>query len=386
MTRPSRAPEGEGVASRSAALEVLARVEDDGAYANLALGPVLERHDLEDRDRALVTDLVYGTIRRRRSLEFLVERFLSDRPSPAAYRALLLGAYQVTYRDDIPPYAAVSATVSAAPRRFRGLVNAVLRRLSDAPPEFPDVATRLSYPDWIVERLTTDLGQDDALGALDSMNEPARTHVREDGYVQDPASQMVTEALLEHVSAPARVLDLCAAPGGKATGLAAREGIHVVAADVSEGRVQLLASNVARLACSAVSTVVADALAPPVRPASFDAVLLDAPCSGLGVLRRRADARWRIESGAPERLSALQRSMVDAAVGSLAPGGVLAYSVCTLTASETTAIDDHIASAHPGLVALEPPGEPWQSWGRGALLLPQVRDTDGMALFLYRRS
>ena len=93
MTNSTAAPVGEGVASRAAALEVLARVDDDGAYANLVLGPVLDGHDLDNRDRALVTDLAYGTIRRRRSLEFLVDRFLSDRPSPAAYRALLLGAY-----------------------------------------------------------------------------------------------------------------------------------------------------------------------------------------------------------------------------------------------------------------------------------------------------
>jgi 16S rRNA (cytosine967-C5)-methyltransferase len=121
------------------------------------------------------------------------------------------------------------------------------------------------------------------------------------------------------------------------------------------------------------------------RPGSFDRVLLDAPCSGLGSLRRRADARWRIEEDAVARLAALQVAMLDAAVHLLAPGGLLVYSVCTLTRAETIGVDEHLAAAHPQLEPLPAPGPPWRAWGRGALVLPQDAGTDGMSILRLRR-
>lgn len=391
-TGEAEASDGEGAASRRLALGVLARVQDDGAFANIALQAALRGSDLHERDRALVTDLVYGTLRMLRACEHLVGRYLSDPPPPGGLRALLLGAYQLTFRPDIPAYAAVSSTVDAAPKRYRGLVNAVLRRVASAPVEYPDLATELSYPDWIVELLTADHGPQRAEEILRSMNEPARTHIRPDGYVQDLASQWVADHLARVLShAPgvadgdATVLDLCAAPGGKATALAARHGIWVVAADHRASRVSLLGSNVARLGYRDVALLRADAQVPAIRPAVADGVLLDAPCSGLGVLRRRPDARWRLEEAAPKRLAALQRDLIDAAVPLLAPDGVLVYSVCTLSASETLGIDQHVAAQHPDLVAAELPGDPWQPWGRGVILLPQTAGTDGMAMFAYRR-
>ena len=380
---PSR--HDEGVASRAAALEILARVEDDGAYANLAASAVLDRAGLDDRDRALATDLAYGTVRHRRALRHLVDRFLSDAPPPAAYRSLELGAYQLFHRPDIPDYAAVSATVTVAPKRFRGLVNAVLRRVADAGESYPDEATRLSYPDWIVSRLCEDLGSEAAIPALEAMNQAATAHSRADGYVQDPASQMVAEAFAQHLPAQASVIDLCAAPGGKATQLAARDCTFVAAGDVSEKRTGLIRANAERLGTTDLSAVVADAMAPCFRSGSAHGVLLDAPCSGLGVLRRRPDARWRITAEVPGRLAELQCRMMDASVPLVAPGGVLAYSVCTLTAAETTGVDAHMRANHPDLVPIDPPGDPWQPHGRGAILLPQRESTDGMALFIYRK-
>lgn len=372
----------QGMQSRKVALDVLARVEDGGAYANLVLSPVLARSGLESADRAFVTDLVYGTLRRQRALDHLVDRFLSSAPPPAARRSLRLGAYQLAERPDVPSYAAVSATVDATPKRFRGLVNAVLRKVAQAPVEYPDDATAWSYPDWIVERLRSDLGADRADAALVAMNEPPDVTVRDDGYVQDLGSQLVSHAV--EAGPTDRVIDLCAAPGGKATGIAG-QGAVVLAADLQESRVGLMARNVARLGTSDVLCLVADAAHPPFRPGSADRVLLDAPCSGLGVLRRRPDARWRLEPAAVERLAALQRRLVDAAAALLAPGGVLVFSVCTLSRPETIGVDDHLAARHPELVPLPPPEEPWEPWGRGALLLPQRAGTDGMFVARYRR-
>jgi 16S rRNA (cytosine967-C5)-methyltransferase len=329
----------------------------------------------------MVTDLVYGTLRRQRALDHLVDRFLVSAPPAPARRALRVGAYQLVERDDIPDYAAVAATVAAAPKRFRGLVNAVLRKVAGAPVQYPDDATALSYPDWIVQLLRSDLGVEVADAAMAAMNRPASATVRADGYVQDLASQLVAEAV--GAVAGERVVDLCAAPGGKATALAAT-GAVVIAADLQEQRVGLVRANAERLGASTLSVLVADAQHPPLRPGVADRVLLDAPCSGLGVLRRRPDARWRLEPGAVGRLAALQRRMFDAALSLVRPGGELVYSVCTLSRAEGPGMDDHVAAAHPGLEPLAVPPGPWQPSGRGALLLPQRADTDGMYLVRYR--
>ncbi len=372
-----------GADARRVALEVLARVEDDGAYANLALSAVLGRSDLTEQDRAFVTDLVYGTLRRRRSCDHLVDRFLSSDPPGPARRALRLGAYQIAFRDDVPDYAAVAATVQSSPKRFRGLVNAVLRKVASAPTEAPDVRTELSYPDWIIDLLREDLGEDVADAALREMNQAPEVTRRADGYVQDLASQWVAE--LAGGGAGQLVLDLCAAPGGKATAIA-RTGATVVAADLQAQRVGLIAANATRLGADLVHPVVADAAAAPFRQGSADVVLLDAPCSGLGVLRRRPDARWRLEPSAPGRLAELQRRLIDVAASLVAPGGTLVYSVCTLSERESIGVDEHLATSRPDLVPLERPPAPWAPWGRGAILLPQAASTDGMCIFRYRRS
>jgi 16S rRNA (cytosine967-C5)-methyltransferase len=213
------------------------------------------------------------------------------------------------------------------------------------------------------------------------MDEPPLVHHRADGYVQDLASQWVVR---EVGARPGElVVDLCAAPGGKATGMAG-DGATVVAADLQPHRVGLVVDNARRLGCSAVLPLVADATAPPFRPGTADRVLVDAPCSGLGVLRRRPDARWRLDAAAPDRLADLAARIVDAAVALVRPGGVLVLSVCTLTAAETIGLDRRLEAAHPELEPLPPPSAPWRPWGRGALLLPQDAGTDGMSLFRYR--
>ena len=366
--------------ARRVALEVLVRVDTEGAYANVALPAALARTGLNERDRAFATELVYGVTRRRRALDWALDAFLATPPPPRTRAALRMGAYQLAELRT-PAYAAVSATVAAAPRSHRGLVNAVLRRVADAGvPDWPDDATRLSYPDWIVEALIADLGRAVALGVLESMNAPARVHRRADGYVQDLSSQMVVDAM--DVQAGDLVADVCAAPGGKATALAGR-GARVVACDSHLGRAGLLEANRRDLGADSMHVVAADGRHPPLRPGCFDAVLVDAPCSGLGTLRRRPDARWRIELPAVRRLARLQCGLLDAAVDLLRPGGRLVYSVCTLTAAETLEVAA-VASAGERLEVLPPPAGPWLAHGDGAMLIPDA-DHDGMALFRWRR-
>ncbi len=367
--------------ARRVALDALVRIETDGAYANLALPKLLERSGLADRDRAFATELVYGTTRHRRACDWFIERFALGELDPAVRAALRLGTYQLRMLGT-PAHAAVSATVDVVPRRARGLVNAVLRKIAAAEDAWPSDAVRLSYPDWLVARLVTDLGPEPALAALASMNGAASAVARADGYIQDQASQRVAEAV--GAQPGERVLDLCAAPGGKAT-LLAGTGASVVAADSRAGRVGLITDNRTRLGIEPrqLQAVVADGTRPPFAPGSFDRVLVDAPCSGIGSLRRRADARWRLDEAAPERLAELQSRLLEAAAALVRPGGTLVYSVCTLTVVETIGVAETFGAVHPGWLPVARPADPWQAWGSGSILLPQTAGTDGMALFRW---
>ena len=369
---------------RALALEALLRIED-GAYANLAVPAILRRSNLDERDRAFVTELVYGTTRMGRACDWLVERFVYRDLDPDVRTILRLGAYQLVFLQT-PAHAAVGETVDLADGRTKGFVNAVLRRIAAAGTpgagDWPDDATRLSYPDWILDRLTRDLGRERAVAALEQMNEPAAVTERADGYIQDEASQQV--AGLVDVEPGQAVADLCAAPGGKATLIGQREPVVVAAGDVNPSRAGLVAGNARRLRRQEVAPYVGDGRRPPLRRQAFDHVLLDAPCSGLGVLRRRPDARWRIRPSDVGELVQLQQQLITAAIDLVRPGGTLLYSVCTLTAEESEHIDRWLSVTHPSLVPLAPPGPPWEPLGRGARLLPQTLGTDGMYVLKLR--
>jgi 16S rRNA (cytosine967-C5)-methyltransferase len=318
--------------------------------------------------------------------------------------------------------------------RAKGFVNAVLRKLAARPlpwplPEGDSVAAigvRSSLPDWLVEQFLADLGPADGLATIETLNEPAAVTLRvnprratvaaveqelldagaqvsrgelmpdslrvtgtgdvgalacvRDGRAtpQDQASQAVVAVVAPQ--AGERVLEIGAAPGGKATGLAEAmedEGL-VVAADLHPARTRMIRTAARRLGLTAVAPVAADGRAPGLRAGSFDAVLLDAPCSGLGVLRRRPEARWRLQPETIAEVAALQRELLTAGAAQVRPGGRLVYSVCTLSHAETVAIDEWAVDALAGFRALDPPGPPWQRVGRGARLLPGAADTDGM--------
>lgn len=368
----------DGATARRIAIDALERIDRDNAFANLVLPKVLEESDLDQRDRGFVTELVYGTTRRFRSMDFAVDRFIDrDDVDPRTRAALRAGAYQLLEMR-VPAHAAVDATVAAAPKRSRGFVNAILRKVSaGGDVDWPTEAHRLSYPNWIVSRLEEDLG-DRAIPVLEAMNGAATTHTRADGFRQDLASQEVAKLI---VSA-GLVLDLCAAPGGKAT-LIASGGATVLASDLHPHRAGLVRTAAAETQ-SDVHPLVADATHPPFRAAMADAVLIDAPCSGLGSLRRRPDARWRIKHGDVAELAALQFELIETAEELLKPGGQLVFSVCTLTTEESTAVDARVADALPQLEPI-PLGKPWEPFGRGGRLLPDRFEGDGMAAFSYRK-
>ena len=372
-------PPAAGTDARRLAIEAVRRIDEEGAYANLLLPTLLERSDLDQRDRNLVTELVYGTTRMRRALDWLVDRYVVSPPPPALRASLRVGAYQLAFMR-IPAHAAVGATVGASAKRNRPPTNAILRKVAASLPieTWPSDGIRLSYPDWILERLRADHGADDALAMLERMNEAPKVVEREDGYVQDTASQWVVDEV--QAAAGELVLDLCAAPGGKATALAG-SGATVVAADLRPARSGLVATNADRVG-QTVHVVTADGLAPPFPTATFDRVLVDAPCSGLGVLRRRPDARWRVAPDDVTELGSVQFSLLRRAAALVKPGGTLVYSVCTVTEAETIGVADGISG--PGITPIALDADRWRSWGSGGLILPQDHDTDGMAIFKWR--
>ncbi len=360
-TRPAVAP------ARRAAYEVVLRVFEDDAYADRAFATAAER--LDARDRALAQQMAYGTVQRVRTLDHAIET-LGRRPvrklDPPVRAALRLGAYQAAYLDGVPAHAAVNESVelvrAARLERAVPFTNAVMRRLTEGLPallaSLPEGPLKHSYPDWIFETWCRDWSEDEALALMRAQNEAPETVVRLvlgeiEGEPTDvpgawrvarvderalaegriwPQSRGSQLAGLAVGSRPGeRVLDLCAAPGGKASMLAG----EVTAVELHEGRARELAENVRRLGAANVRVVNADGLALPGDLDGFDRALVDAPCSGLGVLAARPDLRWRAQP-----LPELQLALLRAAVARVKPGGSVTFSVCTLNADENEAVVD----------------------------------------------
>jgi 16S rRNA (cytosine967-C5)-methyltransferase len=353
---------------------VLRRVFEDDAYADRVLRTTAA--GLDERDRALAQRLAYGAVQRVRTLDHVIEtigRRRVARLDPPVRAALRLGAYQLGYVEGVARYAAVNESVELVRRagleRAVAFTNAVLRRveqgiaqlLGSLGEESPTAAALFhSYPDWVAEAWWRDLGADDARSLMRALNEPAPTVVRlirgevEGGvadadvpgawhvdrideqaldkcriWPQNAASQLV--GLAVRAREGERTLDLCAAPGGKATMLAG----EVVAVEVNEGRARKLAATVERLGATSIRVVVADGRELPPDLDGFDHALVDAPCSGLGVLNRRPDLRWRAMP-----LPELQLGLLRAASERVRLGGTIVYSVCTINADEAEAVVD----------------------------------------------
>ncbi len=395
--------------ARAAAYEVLRRVDEDGAYADRALRSVAG--ELDPRDRALAQQLAYGSVQRTRTLDHAIEKLGKRRVhrlDPPVRAALRLGAFQLGFLDGVPRYAAVNESVELVRRarleRAVPFTNAVLRRLADGIRSLLDsldetaarhAALKHSYPDWVAETWWRDLGPDGARELMRAQNEPAEIAVRlVRGAVEGRADPDVPGAwIVERVDEQAvdegriwpqsrgsqlaglcvgaregeRTLDLCAAPGGKATMLAGT----VAAVEANEGRARELAENVRRLGAAGVEVVHADGRALPPELTGFDRALVDAPCSGLGVLASRPDLRWRAEP-----LPDLQLELLRAAIERVRPGGTVTYTVCTVNADEADAVVDAVG------LPLDDLGSEWPQFRhprrREALqTLPHVHGTSG---------
>ncbi|HEU0303681.1 MAG TPA: transcription antitermination factor NusB [Gaiellaceae bacterium] len=388
---------------RRAAYEVVRRVFEQDAYADRAFATAAE--SLDERDRALAQRIAYGTVQRARTLDHAIDT-LGRRPvrklDPPVLAALRIGAYQLAYLDAVPTHAAVNESVELVRRarleRAVPFTNAVMRRLAEGIRQLveslPEGPLALSYPDWIAEVWERDLGREQALSLMRAQNEPPETTVRLlRGSIEGEPTNVPGVFRVSRVDAAAlaegriwpqsrgsalaglavgsregeRTLDVCAAPGGKATQLAG----EVVAVEKHPGRARELEENVARLGATNVRVVCADALELPAGLTGFDRALVDAPCSGLGVLNQRPDLRWRAEP-----LPELQLALLRAAAERVRPGGTIVYSVCTINAAENEAVVD--ASG----LAVDDLGSEWPAFRHPKrpellLTLPHVHGTSG---------
>jgi 16S rRNA (cytosine967-C5)-methyltransferase len=391
--------------ARRAAFDVLLRVFEDGAYADRALRGATD--GLDDRERALARRLAYGAVQRVRTLDHAIET-LGKRPvarlDAPVRAALRLGAYQLGWVDGVPRYAAVNESVElvrgARLERAVAFTNAVLRRVADGIgpllASLPEGPLRHSYPDWIWDVWRRDLGDEGALALMRAQNEPPETVVRlvrgdppgeptdvpgayrvervDEGALAEgrvwPQSRGSQLAGLAVGSRPGeRTLDLCAAPGGKATMLAG----EVVAVELHEARARELEEHVRRLgAQERVRVVAADGRALPPELTGFDRALVDAPCSGLGVLAARPDLRWRSEP-----LPQLQLELLLAAADRVRPGGTLVYSVCTVNADESEAVVDASGLEVDASLAAEWPAFRHARRPEFLQTLPHVHGTSG---------
>jgi 16S rRNA (cytosine967-C5)-methyltransferase len=430
--------------ARLLAFDVLRAVAERDAYANLELSRLLRERRVSGRDAALATELVGGTLRLRGAYDAVIDQLVDRVLDDPVRDALRLGTHQLLSMR-IPTHAAVGTTVDLVKQRIghrpAGLVNAVLRKVAARTlEEWLDgrpLAERFSHPAWVVDNLAAALDRPDELEALLAADNerPAVTLVARPGLatteelegtplpispyavalaggdpsdvpavregragVQDAGSQLVALALARAaVDGPdARWLDVCAGPGGKAAllaALAAQRGARLLANELQPHRARLVAQGGRALPAGALCVVAGDGTRPAWPESSFDRVLVDAPCSGLGALRRRPESRWR---RAPEELPglvALQTDILDSAVAATRPGGVVVYATCSPVVAETAGVVRTILGRRPD-VTLEPAttllpeaGDAESAHLPGAVQLwPHRHGTDAMFIAVLRRT
>lgn len=410
---------------RKTALEALERCRRDGAWSGQVLSALLDKRSLEPRDAALASRLFYGTLQNLSLLDFVIGSYTKGKLEPKVRDILRLGAYQILFMDRIPASAAVNESVklckSGSLGRVSGLINAVLRRIArDGMPDIPEkgsarhLALKYSHPQWIVDELIALRGYEAAEAVLAANNAAAPTYIqtnilrtnaedlakvlgarpREDlagcllleesgnitasqefknghFYVQDPAARMAVQ-----MTAPKpgmRVLDACSAPGGKsfAAAMEMENRGDILSCDVSAAKLSLVAEGASRLGFDCIRCSPQDARTFEGR--DFDLIIADVPCSGMGVIRKKPDIRYRAPQGLAE-IPELQLAILKNLSKAVKPGGAIAYSTCTWRDCENAGVTRRFLSEHNDFT-IEKERTFW----------PDLDDTDGFYLCLMRR-
>lgn len=447
--------------SRSVALQVLTAVEQEGAYSNLLLNGALQKSGLSGPDAGLATELVYGTIQRLNTIDFLLEPFVTKgmgKLAPWVRNLLRMSFYQLYYLDRIPPHAVVNEAVNLAKKRghqgISGMVNGVLRnvlrrkeelKLPEGLSPVQRIALEHSHPEWLVARLLEQYGEQTAEAICRANNEPPSISIRvnraktnredmlrllkeqglsaapsklsQDGIVveggggnmaltpwyreglisvQDESSMLVAEALDPEPGMS--VLDCCAAPGGKTCHIAEiMQGSGLVLAnDIHPHKAKLVEDQANRLGLTNIDISTGDAskLGERLELNSFDRILLDAPCSGLGVIRRKPDLKWAKTAGDIAEIAGIQRTLLDTAGDLLKPGGLLVYSTCTIEPRENVEMVSNFLSRHPEFELAADKPSAWETEplaaasARGSIglqILPQDAHSDGFYIARLRK-
>lgn len=389
---------------RKLAVKALCRVESDNAYSNIALNSLLKEYELSKEDKALCTSLFYGVLDRKITLDYVLKNFISsgfNKIKPFTLNVLRTAVYQIMYLDKIPDSAAVNEAVkiikNSKESYASGFINGVLRNILRSEISIPngdssfDLSVKYSVPEWIVDSFIKDYTLDTAKKYLEATLLTPPTYIRvntekisksefltllekenikieetsvenalsisgyssiealdlyKNGYffVQDIACQMAIESL--NIEENDRVFDMCSAPGGKAFSASlSEENVQVLAADLYEQRVKLIGSGASRLGLSSINAVVADATVYNSELGTFDKIICDVPCSGLGVLRRKPDIKYRVEDDFDE-LSNIQMSILENADKYLKVNGKILYSTCTLRRAENEDIVNAFLKQH----------------------------------------
>ena len=435
---------------RDAALSILLAIDKNQAYSNLLLHETIKRHKIEAKDRALLTEITYGTLQYKMTLDFYLEPFVRGKIDHWVRWLLRLSLYQMHYLTRIPPHAAVNEAVEIAKRRghqgiastVNGILRSILRQgvpsLEGIKDPIERLAIETSHPNWLVERFVNNYGVDVATEMLNENNmppvqtvrvnsvkatvaeaiasleaeglsakqsdmmpeclhvtngQPARTRAFKDGLItiQDESSMIPANVL--NPTPGMRVLDMCAAPGGKTTHLAEKmnnEG-SILATDLHPHKLDLIDHNTERLGLEIVQTAPIDGRkAPEFLPVeSFDAVLVDAPCSGLGVIRRKPDIKYTKREEDLENLQKIQLDLLHAATKVLKQEGKLVYSTCTVDQQENEGTVQAFLTEHPEMEAIQLESLPTKLAKKavnGMLqVFPQDFGSDGFFVAAFRK-
>lgn len=427
--------------ARSLALSVLEDVFEQGAYSNIALNKALEASALSMQDRGLATELVYGTVSRKITLEWYLAHFIEDREKldTWVYYLLMLSLYQMLYLDKLPTHAVVNEAVTLA-KRGRGaekFVNAILRKISQTtlpnPAEIKRKNKRLSVqysvPVWLVQTLIAEYGDERAEKIFQSLHDRNKASVRvTDGQrveqlaeeldaqrsqlspvglvkshghfagtdyfreglitIQDETSQLVAPTL--DIQGDEIILDACAAPGGKTCHMASYlTNGKIFALDLYDHKLTLIEENATRLGLAdKIETKRLDAsrVHETFGPDTFDKILVDAPCSGIGLIRRKPDIRYNKAAMDFDSLKSIQLQILDSVCQSLKIGGIMTYSTCTIIKKENQEVIQEFLLKHPNFeqVTLEHPKKDIMVDGC-LLITPEQYQTDGFFIGQFRR-
>ncbi|MCM3386701.1 16S rRNA (cytosine(967)-C(5))-methyltransferase RsmB [Ureibacillus chungkukjangi] len=436
---------------RDAALTILLAVDKHQAYSNLLLNQTINKYKIEAKDRALLTELTYGTLQYKYTLDYYLEPFIKGKMDLWVKWLLRLSLYQIVFLDRVPDHAAVNEAVEIAKRRghkgiasvVNGVLRSILRQGVRSTEEITDSTKRLaietSHPDWLVARFIEAYGFEKTKEMLKENNLPpiasirvntakatveevlalleeegvkaeqskvipeclhllsgqaSRTKAFKDGYItiQDESSMMPANAL--NPQPGWRVLDMCAAPGGKTTHMAEKmknEG-SILATDLHPHKLDLIDETSNRLGLEIIQTAPVDGrkAAEFLEAESFDAVLVDAPCSGLGVMRRKPDIKYTKREEDLSRLHEIQLQLLDNAVKVLKKGGRLVYSTCTINKEENEETVQAFLASHPEMetVPLENLPKELLEKSQGGMLqvFPQDFGSDGFFVAAFRKN